>query len=601
MLGGLLLLGTAGAPTPRRAGAAALAFLAGLLGKESAGTYPLLAVLWIVRFDLWRSTSRRERALLTAALLVPLIVYLPLRYVALDGQLIRPQVRDLVNNPLVGMDGWRRGAGLLTVFGHYLRLLVAPRTLSCDYGLAVIDPNRMPDAMTSVGLVGVLALAGLLIAGLRPDRRTRTTPRLRNLALLTAMFLAAYAPASNILLLNVSVGERLIYLPSVFFLAAAGGIIAGLTRRVAQDRPRDARATGRQGGAHASSIGPPGPTRSPATQPPRAQRSNAPTLDPGSTPAHRNHARLRLTAAVLVGLLLALAARSLTRQFDWRSNRTLFLTDVRTFPQSLRLNAICGELLRREALAAPDPAARRLLLAEAQRYLEAAMRINARDAETLKYLALVLEARGRGEQARLLFERALALNPTDPALIAGLRRTSATITAVQRADLVALQQRLATRPADAVLRARLARALLDAGRPAEALHTLEQAPQALHDNPRLLSLRAEALLMLMRDEQAARLYQRLVRIEPDNWQAHTNLARLLADHNPRAALEHARIAARLRPDDLRVQINLAEALRINDQRAEALRVYRRLLERIPPSDPLHAAVADRIEELSKRP
>ncbi len=553
-LAGLLILGTR-PPTPGRAATACAAFLAAVLGKESAIVFPALAALWVVRFDLWRRAGARQRGLLLAAVIVPLLLYFPLRYAALEGQLIRPAVRDLVNNPLAGVEGWLRIAGLLTVFGHYLRLLIVPRVLSCDYGLAVIDPARGPDAMTFVGAGGVIALASLLLLWRRrPASRRAAGPAAAEpswwplLGGMLAMFVFAYAPASNVLLLNVAVGERLIYLPSAFFLTA----LAGAAGRACDTR---------RGG----------------------------------------YSRSQSAATLFCVVLAVFAARSVVRQFDWRSNHTLFLTDVRTFPQSLRLNTMCGELLRRDALRTPDPAAQARLLREAQAFLEAALEINGRDAVALKYLALVFEAQGRRAQARLLLERAAALNPTDPELLAGLRRTSPTGSAPQPERIASLQRRLASRPADTALRATLARALLDAGRPAEALRTIEQAPAAQQSEPRLLELRAEALLLLMRDEEAAEAYRQLVRVAPQHWQAHANLARLLAERDPQAALEHARIAARLRPDDVRVQVNLAEALAINDRRAEALRLYRRLLERIPASDPLRAAIADRIRELGGRP
>ncbi len=542
-LSGLLIIPRNDPLRRARAASMGLAFFAAILSKESGLVYPALAAVWIAAFGLWPRWSVRERVLAAAALLVPLALYVPLRYAAVGGQLIRTGVEDLVNNPLAGADGWQRLIGLLTVFGHYLRLLLVPRTLSCDYGLAVIDPTRGPDVWTVAGAVGALTLTGWLVAGWR---RRRTPQSLAGrTAPLVLMFLFAYAPASNVLLIGVAVGERLMYLPSAPLLIALGAAAACAMR----------------GDGH------------------------------GAAP------RARIAAALGGCLLLALGLRTVARTLDWRDNFTLFTTDVQTFPQSLRLNTMVGDLYLMRAGHTRDPQQRQRLLRIAARYFERALAIKPRDAASLRRLAEALEALGQPERARALYQRAVALNPTDAYAIAGLRRTAAT----QPAPIAPLEAALATRPADAALRVRLAAALIAAGQPQRALRVIDQVAAAARRNPRLLELRAEALLMLIRDEEAARTYLRLLALEPDNWKAHANLARLLAKRDPAAALEHARVAARLRPDDARVQINLAEALLINGRRSQAIEVYRRLLPRLVADDPLRAAVADRIRELSRRP
>ena len=80
------------------------------------------------------------------------------------------------------------------------------------------------------------------------------------------------------------------------------------------------------------------------------------------------------------------------------------------------------------------------------------------------------------------------------------------------------------------------------------------------------------------------------------------MVRLLSDRDPAAALHHAQRAFELRPNDLRTQINLAEAYALNGRTTEALRRLRTIARNLPADHPQRRLVTDRIGELEgKRP
>ena len=136
----LLLLPRTGPLSARRTLGAAAAFLAALLAKETAICYPVVALL--VLHARWRQRLPRSWWLLrTGVLLLPLIIYLPLRYVSLEDRLFRSDPSDMLMNALVSTTPGEHVLGVFTVLGHYIRLLIVPATLSCDYGLAIVDPR----------------------------------------------------------------------------------------------------------------------------------------------------------------------------------------------------------------------------------------------------------------------------------------------------------------------------------------------------------------------------------------------------------------------------------------------------------------------------
>ncbi|MGE0481780.1 MAG: tetratricopeptide repeat protein, partial [Phycisphaerae bacterium] len=105
------------------------------------------------------------------------------------------------------------------------------------------------------------------------------------------------------------------------------------------------------------------------------------------------------------------------------------------------------------------------------------------------------------------------------------------------------------------------------------------------------------------EAHAIEVFRRVLTLAPDDWSAHSNLANLLAEHDAAAALDHARAAHRLRPDDLRVNMNLAESWAQNRRWEEALAQFRMIERRMRESamtgDPLYAVVQRRIEELRR--
>ncbi|MCK4342521.1 MAG: tetratricopeptide repeat protein [Phycisphaerae bacterium] len=561
-----------GRPGLYRALLAALAFLAALLSKETAVCYPAMALLTLYATPGKQPRSRRWWLMHAGCLLLPLLVYFPLRYVALEDHLFRAAPADVLMNPLVSATPTQRVAGAFTVLGHYTRLLAVPNRLCADYGLAIVDPAGGFTVMT---LVGLLAAGGL---GLGLFGFTRQGPRWRQVAVLSAMILAGYALISNTaLLIGVSLAERLMYWPSaVVLILVAVGVVEFWRRQCIS----------------------------------------------GKLPA----ARTRLLQVLGVLLVLALGLWTAVRNADWVNNVTLFTRDVTTNPQGAFLNKNCAVALMKlwksgptpnEAHAARWAAAERYLrrlnlwgedwtpehkraalLEAARRHLSTAIRIHPGFGEALSLRGQVRAQLGDQEGARADLNSALLLIPNHREARETLAKLSHEgAPAEQR--LAALRDAVAENPTDPARRLALGQALLESGRYAAALEQIERAAELEPDNAETLRQLGVALALAGENKQAIEVFRRLLTLNPDDWQVHANLTTLLSEQDSAAALLHARRAYELQPNDLRSRVNLAEAYVLNERTAEALKLYRHIEHALGPAHPYRPIITEHIAMLER--
>lgn len=215
---------TAALPRPSWLVLAALALLAALLSKENAIVVPLLPLLWLLH----RPAERPRVLRLVAALGLVALLYLGVR-TSVVGSLtgitalpLQPGTVD-VDNPLATAPGAARLFTALRLFGHVLRLLAAPRTLSADYSYAQIPVVGSMDGAT---LLCLAAAAGLLAGAFQLRRRS---PEAAHGIL---FFFATSLLTSNLLFpIGTILGERLLYLPSAGACIAAAAALGALARR----------------------------------------------------------------------------------------------------------------------------------------------------------------------------------------------------------------------------------------------------------------------------------------------------------------------------------------------------------------------------------
>jgi hypothetical protein len=172
----------------------------------------------------------RAAALPLTAAVVPIAAYLVARFAVLGGIRLAAGSVTSIENPIVGLPPVAHAATVLAVFGRAASLIVTPIRLSPDYGYAEIVPQ--PSLLAPGPLVGAGILLGLIAVIAFTWRRA---PRV---AFLLGSVLVTYAIVSNAFtLIGTVLGDRLLYLPSVFacilFGLAASAAAARFGRRAA--------------------------------------------------------------------------------------------------------------------------------------------------------------------------------------------------------------------------------------------------------------------------------------------------------------------------------------------------------------------------------
>ncbi|HOO15569.1 MAG TPA: tetratricopeptide repeat protein [Phycisphaerae bacterium] len=539
---GLLVLVPKNRPSDTgRAWRAMPLFFLALLSKETAVSYIPMALI-VLHACRGRTPIRGVRwwGVHTLCLLLPLLVYLRLRVWALEGAFMRAPAALL--NPIVDAEMPARLLMPFEVLGHYVRLLLFPLHLSADYGYEVFNPRAGVNAMTLLGLAAAAGLVAALLGYLRAGGHWR------RLAVCAALFIAAYALFSNsLLLIGVSVAERLMYWPSV----AACGLLAAL----------------------ALSLG-----RRPA----------------GAARANLAAPRFATVAGTLV--LAAFATRTVIRNTDWYSALRLATHDAACYPQSAALNAGAALQYIDVALQTDDPAARRQNLERADEYSARALQHYPVHWGNHRMRSDILSLLGQADMALHHIRQAVQLNPGETLLRRRLGRRL--FQAGQFAEaLPYLEEEAALAPDDYVVLTMLGEAHLKLGRSREALPHLKNALRIAPDDRAPLLLMSEALLKLNELEQAVPVLEKLAAVAPHEVRPPAVLAKLLVQRDPPAALRYAQQAHALLPQDPETALLLADALIATGRSDEGLSLYVQTLDRLSPEHPLRRPVESRLETL----
>ena len=226
-LGALVILAKRPLTGPR-ALAAWACFVVALLSKEQGMLLPLLmAALALVPFGGWplrvTGPERRVAQWLVFAVCITLAGYIVYRENTIRFWWDRSKL-DWVMNPLVHSEGADRWLVPLVLLGRYTVLLVAPVRLSIDYGAGVIGSQaRLDDPYLWLGVAALLAWVGLF-AWCAARRAWAAVFCLVGAA-------ATCGLVANLLtLIGTIFAERLMYLPSAFFLMLVGFGAARLPR-----------------------------------------------------------------------------------------------------------------------------------------------------------------------------------------------------------------------------------------------------------------------------------------------------------------------------------------------------------------------------------
>lgn len=309
-------------PAPRWLLTSLGCYLLALLSKESAVT--LLPVFPLVGWYFFGKTSRESggHALLFA---LPVALFLMLRAAVLAQTPDLFEVSEM-DNPIVAAAGFgERSATAFMVLWKYFQLLVFPHPLLSDYSFRHLQVVGWGNWQALAGLALYSALIYVAIRGMACRQP---------LAFCIAAFGCAIVLYSQLfLVIGTLLGERLMYMPSLWFCAGTAWLLwrlSGLDLKNTLESPQ---------------------------------------LPPVN--------KIQASVALLLLIVVFFGVKTVARNPDWKTNLALFTTDSATAPNSVRLHNGIGSESYSQYLKAKDmsPEAKEDLLKQIEQHSKAAIAI----------------------------------------------------------------------------------------------------------------------------------------------------------------------------------------------------------------------------------
>lgn len=286
-------------------GAGAVFFLA-CMSKENAATFVV-----ILPMALWFFRDRSSSGATSIARYVwpswaAFAVFFLIRGSILNWKFGSAPM-ELMNNPYLKIVGtqWvsfsfsEKLATISYTLGKYLQLLVWPAPLTHDYYPRHIDLKTFSNPVALLSLAAYAGMAVYALAGIRKKDTVRFG---------ILFYLLSLSIVSNIVFpVGTHMGERFAFMPSVGFCIVAAHLL----------------------------------------------------LQPVGGKPEWSFSALSLPLGITVLVGLAFGALTLLRNPVWESNEKLFLTDVKTSPNSAKIQNACGGVLFEKAMTLQDTAERR--------------------------------------------------------------------------------------------------------------------------------------------------------------------------------------------------------------------------------------------------
>lgn len=324
-------------------------FSLALLSKE----YAVLLVMFVPVLVFLRRGRGPWRSFASVVPFLPVLAaYAVLRVAFVGAQ--RIENPDVLNNPFLHASPSQALATKIVILLRYLKLLVFPFPLSCDYSYQQIPYASLTDPLV---WVSVLVHAGLAGAGIWLLRRRHPV------AFAILAYVAPLAIVSNLLVeIGATMGERLVYHASLgFVMAGAWSLRAGVARLIVS--PSLARAV------------------------------------------------LVLLAG---GLVAASAAVTIPRNAVWRDDFTLFSHDVEVVPKSVLANGNAGTRYLEQCDAPENKGREKELARKALGFLSKALAMHPRYVNGYLSQGIAHFKLGDYDRARQSWDEAARLYPGHP-------------------------------------------------------------------------------------------------------------------------------------------------------------------------------------------
>lgn len=343
-----------------------LLFFLAFLSKETAITY--LAILPIA-LHFFRGLSIKKNLLALAPFVIVAGIYLAIRSSVLQGALADDGV-SISDNLLVGAKTFSTHIGTaFFILGSYVKLLIFPHPLSYDYSFNQIPIVSLGNIFSIVSLLFYIAIGSYAAFVLLKSFREKTS----HFSLLTShilsfgilFFLITIFLFSNlVLIIGTSMGDRLMYFPSLGFCICAGVLLC-------------------------------------------------PSPPTGGSNDIRSFA-LQGRGIILFIIISLFSYKTYSRNADWKDNYTLYSHDVHIVPNSVKAHYYLGlELVKVIANAEQDEEKKKKIYEEGIAELEKAVKILPAFASAYTQMGVAYYRMKNYEKAIQNYNKAAELRPSD--------------------------------------------------------------------------------------------------------------------------------------------------------------------------------------------
>jgi tetratricopeptide (TPR) repeat protein len=337
--------------------AAALMYFLSLLSKETSIALIAIAPLCLM---LYRNKPYKKAALILAAIALPVLIFLGIRYSVLsswDANHIDEVL--FTDNFLSGLSAFERLPTAIYILGLYLQKLVIPYPLVSDYSYKSIPLVGWGNARVWLSLLAHLVLLSFAISRLY---RSKKDPA----AFGILFYLFSIALFSNIFFLTgAAFAERFVFFASAGFCIAIAQVITGLGRL-----------------ADSAGLG--------------------------------DILRNKRIGIVLPSLLAVLLIITVNRNNDWKNNTSLFYADIKKSPQNIRLNFfLANEIFQALGSGNIPNTEAPAKFGEAIAYLKNATNIYPKYTDAYKALGKGFASAGFYDSAIYYYDKALSLRKND--------------------------------------------------------------------------------------------------------------------------------------------------------------------------------------------
>ena len=296
---------------------AGMVFFLALMAKENAITF--LAIVPLSYF-VFTKAQFGKIALQTLPFIIAAAIFLVIRGAVLGGNFGGSTSMELMNNPFLKIEGSRwvaftfseQLATITYTLGKYLQLLFVPHPLTHDYYPRHVDLMSWGNWKVLLSIVAHLGLGIYALWGLLKKKP---------ISYAILFYLITLSIVSNIVFpIGTNMAERFIFMPSVGFCLAIGILLSQFFKK--------------------------------------------------------ENSSLTIPLAILGIIIAAFSVKTITRNFVWKDNFTLFTTDVEVSKNSAKLRNSVGGDLTRVALEQKDDNIKNGMLQEAVIHLKEAIKIH---------------------------------------------------------------------------------------------------------------------------------------------------------------------------------------------------------------------------------